>query len=208
MLTTTPAEKSYRYIALGDSYTIGESLPPESRWPVQLAAALREAGIQVAEPEIIARTGWITSELLAAMDKEKPLGPYELVTLLIGVNNQYRGLPVEDYRQDLKILLNRAVELAGGNPRQVLVVTIPDWGIMPYAQGRDCQKIGREIDWFNAVLKEQAQLAEVTVVDVTPISRLADVRPEFIAMDGLHPSAVQYGEWVKIIFPEVLKVFE
>ena len=200
--------KNYRYLALGDSYTIGESVTPAERWPVQLVKALRDEGITVADPEIIAQTGWTTSELLDALVKKNLTGPYQLVTLLIGVNNQYRGYSEENYQRDLKDLLTQAVTLAGGDPGKVVVVTIPDWGVMPYAEGRNRLKIRQEIDLFNSILVDQAADAGVVVVDVTRISREADQRTDLVALDGLHPSAVQYAEWVKIILPEARSIFD
>lgn len=181
-----------RYLALGDSYTIGESVDPAERFPVQLARLL---GLR--EPQIVARTGWTTDELDAAIDAARPQGPFDLVTLLIGVNNQYRGRSVDEYRTQFAALLQRAIGFAGGNPANVVVVSIPDWGVTPFAQGRDRAQIAREIDQFNAVNREEAQRAGATWVDITPISRRAD--PALVAADGLHPSGRQYAEWARAI---------
>jgi undecaprenyl-diphosphatase len=184
----------HSYLALGDSYTIGESVPAGERFPVQLAQALH-----VGEPEIIAKTGWTTDELNAAIDAADPKGPYDLVTLLIGVNNQYRGRGADEYRTQFAALLQRAIGFAGGNAKHVVVVSIPDWGVTPFADGRDRAKIGREIDQFNAINREEAARAGAKWVDITPISRRAD--PSLVAGDGLHPSGAQYAEWVKAIVP-------
>jgi lysophospholipase L1-like esterase len=181
-----------RYLALGDSYTIGESVPANERFPVVLAKTLK-----LGEPEIIAKTGWTTDELNAAIDAAKPKGPYELVTLLIGVNNQYRGRDAEQYRGEFVGLLKRAICFAGGDVKKVIVVSIPDWGVTPFAEGRDRAKIGSEIDRYNAVNREEAARAGVLYVDITPISRQNDA--SLVAGDGLHPSGKQYLQWVKTI---------
>ena len=184
-----------RYLALGDSYTIGESVSADERFPVQLAKALN-----LGEPQIIAKTGWTTDELNAAIDAADPKGPYDLVTLLIGVNNQYRGRSAEEYRTQFVGLLQRAIGFAGGNAKHVIVVSIPDWGLTPFAEGRDRTKISREIDHFNAINREEAKRAGAKWVDITIISRRSD--PALVAGDGLHPSGQQYAEWVRAIVPE------
>jgi undecaprenyl-diphosphatase len=183
-----------RYLALGDSYTIGESVPASERFPMQLA---RELGID--EPHIIAKTGWTTDELSVAIDAANPQGPFDLVTLLIGVNNQYRGRSADEYRTQFAALLGRAVGFAGGDANKVIVVSIPDWGVTPFAEGRDRAKIAREIDQFNAINREEAARAGAKWVDITPISRGSD--PALVASDGLHPSGKQYAEWVNAIAP-------
>lgn len=194
-MTTAP-----RVLALGDSYTIGESVAVEERWPNQLARALRAEGIALTDPEIIAKTGWTTDELNAAINAAAPKGPYDLVTLLIGVNNQYRGRDAEEYRRQFAALLQRAIGFAGGDAKNVVVVSIPDWGVTPFAEGRDRAKIAGEIDRYNAINREETARAGARYVDITPGSRRND--PALVAGDGLHPSAVQYGEWTKAILPE------
>ena len=190
-----PEQKPASYLALGDSYTIGESVPESERFPVQLA---RELGIP--EPTIIAKTGWTTDELASQLDAVRLRGPFDLVTLLIGVNNQYRGRSADEYRTQFKDLLDRAIGFAGGDPKKVIVVSIPDWGVTPFAEGRDRAKIAREIDQFNAINREEAARAGAKWVDITPISRRSD--PALVAGDGLHPSGKQYTEWVKVIAPK------
>lgn len=199
MLVMTP---SPRFLALGDSYTIGESVAVSERWPVQLARKLQNKGIDVGDPQIIARTGWTTSELSSAIDAAKPNGPYGLVTLLIGVNNQYRGLDAGQYRKEFAALLQRAIAFAGGNPNSVVVVSIPDWGVTPYATGRDRAKIAVEIDHFNAINAEETKRAGARYADVTPVSRRAATDPTLVAPDGLHPSAAMYAQWVTVILPQ------
>jgi lysophospholipase L1-like esterase len=191
MLTTT---SSPRFLALGDSYTIGESVAVADRWPNQLAAKLG-----IATPEIIAKTGWTTDELSSAIDAAKPQGPYALVTLLIGVNNQYRGRDAEQYRKEFVVLLHRAIAFAGGDPKRVVVVSIPDWGVTPFAANRDRAKIGAEIDHFNAINAEETKRAGARYANITPVSRRDTT---LVAPDGLHPSAKMYSEWVSVIEPQ------
>jgi lysophospholipase L1-like esterase len=189
------------YLALGDSYTIGESVLPAERWPVQLAALLAAQGFPIGAPAIIARTGWTTDELDAAIDKAQPQGPYALVSLLIGVNNQYRGRSVGEYREQFVALLKRAIGLAGDRPARVLVLSIPDWGVTPYAQGRDRARIGAEIDEFNATAAVETARLGAVWVDVTPLSRTAADQPDLIADDGLHPSGAMYAAWAALALP-------
>jgi lysophospholipase L1-like esterase len=195
--TTAPL----RYLALGDSYTIGESVPEAERWPVQLVRELRTRGVNVDDPQIIAKTGWTTDELSAAIDEASPRGPYDLVSLLIGVNNQYRGRDAEQYRAEFATLLDRAIRFAGGRNDRVFVVSIPDWGVTPFAADRDRAKIARELDRYNAINREEAAKRSVKWIDITPVSR--QPRAELVAGDGLHPSGLQYTEWVKLILPVV-----
>jgi lysophospholipase L1-like esterase len=184
------------FLALGDSYTIGEKVDSASRWPVQLAHSLRLAGVEIDDPRIIARTGWTTDELSAGIDKAGVTGTDALVSLLIGVNNQYRGLPLDEYRAQFRALLDRAIGYAGGTAGRVLVLSIPDWGVMPFAEGRDRAKIGREIDQFNAAAKAEVEQSGARWVDVTPASR--EKRDGWVAPDGLHPSGAQYAAWTAL----------
>ena len=190
-----------RYLALGDSYTIGESVDEAGRWPVQLARGLRSRGIPVAEPHIIATTGWTTDELATAMDAAEPLGQWDFVSLLIGVNNQYRGRPVEEYRTEFAALLDRSIALAGGRPDRVLVLSIPDWGVTPFGKlsGRDRVVIASELDAYNAVNRGEATARGVAWVDIAPVSRGQGAT--MVAADGLHPSAALYAEWAALALP-------
>jgi lysophospholipase L1-like esterase len=192
-----------RFLALGDSYTIGEGVGPEARWPAQLAARLRERGVAVEKPEIVARTGWTTGELWAAMDAAGPRGPYDLVSLLIGVNDQYRGREVEEYRREFARLLERAIGLAGGEARRVVVLSVPDWAVTPFAVGRDTNQIAAEIDAFNAANAEETRKHGARYVDVTGTSRRALTEPRLLAGDGLHPSGSMYAEWVKDVLKAI-----
>jgi lysophospholipase L1-like esterase len=189
------------YLALGDSYTIGEGVPTEGRWPAQLVARLRERGVMVGDPRIVATTGWTTDELTSAMDEAGLRGSFGLVTLLIGVNNQYRGRSASEYREEFLVLLQRAIALAGDS-RRVIVVSIPDWGVTAFAQGHDRAAIGGEIDTFNAIARDEAVRAHARWADVTPASRAAGSKPDMLVEDGLHPSAAQYATWVNVILPE------
>jgi len=189
-----------RFLALGDSYTIGEGVTEAGRWPVQLVARLREHGIAVDAPRIVATTGWTTDELSAAMDDAALKPGWALVTLLIGVNDQYRGRPAAGYRERFLGLLRRAADLAG-DVRRVVVVSIPDWGVTSFAEGRDRTAIANEIDTFNAIARDETLRAHARWVDVTPTSRDAAANPGMLVDDGLHPSAAQYARWVTLIAP-------
>lgn len=194
-----------RYLALGDSYTIGESVPEAERWPNQLSDLLAAEGVRT-EVTIIARTGWTTDELWEAIQAREIRPPYDLVSLLIGVNNQYRGYDMDKYRQEFRLLLNKSIEYAGGDPSRVIVLSIPDWGVTPFAWGRDAAQIAREIDAFNAVNREEAEGVNVHYVDVTPISRQVVNDSSLIASDGLHPSGKMYTEWAQLAFPVTLEI--
>jgi lysophospholipase L1-like esterase len=193
-----------RFLALGDSYTIGEAVASRERWPEQLAAMLREQGVEVEEIEIVAKTGWTTDELAEAIDAARPVGPFDLVSLLVGVNNQYRGRAVEEYRGEFRRLLDLAVDFAGGEASRVVVLSIPDWGVTPFAGGRDRAQTAREIDAFNAVNRSEALAAGARYVDVTPTSREAATDAGLIASDGLHPSGAMYRRWAELVLPEAM----
>lgn len=195
-----------RILSLGDSYTIGEAVDPSERWSVQLASMLRSSGIAASDPEIIAKTGWTVDELSTAIDARNPTGPYDLVTLLIGVNNQYRGREVETFRTEYRAMLQRAIGFAGGDSKKVIVVSIPDWGVTPFAEGRDRAKIAREIDDYNRVKKEETERAGSTFIDITPGSRKAASDRSLIAADGLHPSGAMYREWAMAALPEASRI--
>jgi lysophospholipase L1-like esterase len=206
----TQTNKShYTYLALGDSYTIGESVPAEGSFPYQLALELTKAGYPISQPDIIATTGWTTNELINAIDNSnKKDNKYDIVTLLIGVNNQYRGYNQETYCTEFIQLLNTAIAYASGNKNHVFALSIPDWGVTPYANSRDRTRIALEIDEFNAINRQETQNAGVTYVDITPISKQAANNPSLNAEDGLHPSAKMYGLWVKELLPVIEKVLK
>ena len=192
-----------QFLALGDSYTIGESVTPEERWPVQLATLLRAEGLDVGDPTLIATTGWTTDELSAGIDRANPQGTFDLVSLLIGVNNQYRGRGQDEYREQFAALLQRAIGFAGGNPARVLVLSIPDWGVTPFAARleRDPAAVAADIDAFNAINRAETERPGAHYVDVTPFSREAAHDPSLLADDGLHPSGRMYAEWARLALP-------
>jgi lysophospholipase L1-like esterase len=202
-----------RYLALGDSYTIGESVAASERWPVQLTARLRARGLSIDDPLLIATTGWTTGELSRAIEQANPIGPFDLVTLLIGVNNQYRGRSEDEYRLQFHALLQRAIAYAGNDPARVIVLSIPDWSVTPFATGMGAEKssvarIAGQIDQFNAINRAETGRSGAHYIDITPISRQAAQDRSLLATDGLHPSSKMYAQWVKLIEPiacDVLK---
>lgn len=196
-----------RYLALGDSYTIGESVDEAERWPNQLADFLKAGGMPT-EVTIIARTGWTTNELWDGIQAHKIAPPYDLVSLLIGVNNQYRGYAIDEYREQFVFLLNKSIEYAGGDPKRVIVLSIPDWGVTPFARGQGGERIARDIDAFNAVNREESEKAGAQYVNITPISREAEHDTTLIAPDGLHPSGKMYMEWAKLAYLAALKTLK
>ena len=195
-----------RYLALGDSYTIGEMVGPEERWPAQLVSLLRQEGAAVADPEIIACTGWTTGDLMEGIDRAAPGGGFGLVSLLIGVNNQYQGRDVGEYRSQFRAILRRAVEFAGGEAGRVIVVSVPDWGATPFARGRDRARIASEIDRFNEVNRHETEQAGARYVDVTGISSLSGAPggEALVVADGLHPTGALYSEWARRVLPQAL----
>ncbi len=201
MISEAPTKHKYTYLALGDSYTIGEMVNENERFPVQLSSMLNSDSIDIAEPLIIAKTGWTTDELLAAINEKNVKDTFNIVTLLIGVNNQYRGRSSEEYRSELKQLLDIAINYAGGKKEHVFVLSIPDWGVTPFAEGKDRGKIAAEIDDYNRVKKEECEKLGVKYYDITGISRTND--PDMIATDGLHPSGKMYKMWVDKIYSDI-----
>ena len=211
-----PPLRALRYLALGDSYTIGEGVEPAGRWPVQLAHALRAEGVMLGDPKIVAATGWTTDELAAALDAfdasaitgQTPARPdsssaWDFVRLLIGVNDQYRGRGLDAYRAGFAGLLARAIDYARGRAERVLVLSIPDWGVTPFAlrEGRDGAQVARELDACNASAREACDRHGVAFVDVTAASRELGAAPGMLADDGLHPSAAMYAAWVRLALP-------
>lgn len=184
-----------KYLALGDSYTIGESVAPEERWPVQLAHQLRQRGKEVEGPTIIATTGWRTDNLQNGMTIARLQPEYDLVSLLIGVNNQYQGRPLAQYQTEFEALLREAIRLARGNKANVFVVSIPDYGYTPFGQPQQ-EKISRELDAFNQANRALTEQLGVTYIYITDISRQGLQDPALVAADGLHPSGKMYGLWV------------
>lgn len=208
MMTNTETEISY--LAIGDSYTIGEDVPLESSFPYQLTEELKARGLQLAKPDIIAKTGWTTSELQDGIRSADLNRKFTIVTLLIGVNNQYRGEPKEKYRNEFKELLQTAIAFANGNKTHVFVVSIPDWGLTPFGMesGRDVHFISSDIDAFNVINKEESLAEGVSYTDITIASRLVVSDKELIASDGLHPSPKMYLDWALKLAPVVIEKFK
>ena len=203
-MSAMPESEGITYLALGDSYTIGEKVDQSHRWPVLLSEKLNSLGLPLRSPEIIAVTGWTTDELLAGVEASGKKGTYGLVSLLIGVNNQYRGRPIDEFRRDFRKLLRVSLRFAGDSQTRVIVLSIPDWGVMPFAESRDRQKIAGEIDRFNEVKREETEKMGIRFFDVTGISRAASADSSLIASDGLHPSGAMYRLWVDQIAGDVL----
>lgn len=187
--------KSYTYLALGDSYTIGEKVPEKENFPNQVCHMLTAKGIFIAHPQIIAKTGWTTDELRDGIKKEKTQSHYDFVSLLIGVNNQYRGRSTEEYASEFESLVKQAIQFGGNDPSHIIVLSIPDWGVTPFAFGRDRAQIAHEIDAYNAINRQIAARLGVHYIDITPGTREAPSDPALVAEDGLHPSGKEYARW-------------
>ena len=202
--TDSMKAESFVFLALGDSYTIGEAVKMDERWPIQLANRLRTDSIKV-DPVIVATTGWTTDELQDGIVKSDVEGPYDFVSLLIGVNNQYRGYPIEQYEREFKLLLDQAIKFAGGNPYNVMVVSIPDYGVTDFAKKKmlDEEKIAKELDNYNAIAEKISKLRDVQFMDITQGSRAAKNDASLIASDGLHPSGKMYAQWVDQMYDHV-----
>ena len=205
MALNSTAQKQRSFLALGDSYTIGESVPIYESFPYQTVQLLRNKGMSVHAAEIIAKTGWTTDELMAGIEKTTFAQPYNIVTLLIGVNNQYRGKDPSMYEQEFEKLLKKAIAFAGGNQQHVFVLSIPDWGATPFAASRDRVKIGKEIDLFNTINKKITDAAGISYVSITAGSREATSNALLVAKDGLHPSGIEYGRWAKKLTEAILQ---
>lgn len=194
-------------LALGDSYTIGEGVEAQERWPMQLAKLLNEKGRTTSNPKIIAKTGWTTDELQSGIDREELAERYDWVTLLIGVNNQYRERNIEEYRLQFRQLLELAIKKAGGDPSRVIVLSIPDWGVTPFAvkRNRDPELIAKQIDQFNEVNREETTKRKAVYIDITKLTRDAASNPgKYLVADELHPSAEMYAQWAELVSRVIL----
>jgi lysophospholipase L1-like esterase len=200
------SKEKMKLLCLGDSYTIGESVLLQENFPYQTVQILRNTGHDFNAPEIIAKTGWTTDELQSAINSHKFLPKYDFVTLLIGVNNQYRGRSVEDYKPEFESLLKRAIQFAGNDTNHVFVLSIPDWGATPFAEGRDRKQIAKEIDDYNAANKAIAEKYKVQYIDITPGTREVANDPSLVATDGLHPSAKDYNRWAVKLADKIKKL--
>lgn len=194
--TNLSTDTGFTYLALGDSYTIGQSVPESDRYPVQAAKLLRESGIAMADPVIVARTGWTTDELNTGIQEAGITGStYDVVTLLIGVNDQYRGWPVDAYKPGFTMLLQQAITFAGGHSDRVVVLSVPDWSKVPFAEGRDRDGISAEIDEYNNANRKIAKKMKVHYIDITPGTLKAASDPSLVASDGLHYSGKEMAFW-------------
>jgi lysophospholipase L1-like esterase len=201
---------SYSYLALGDSYTIGEQVLPGDNFPNQTIKLLNknaDGGYSIIEPEIIATTGWTTDELDAAINAANISKTYDMVSLLIGVNNQYRGRPVTNFQIEFEDLLKRAIGFANNKPAHVFVLSIPDWGVTPFAEGRDRKAIATGIDAYNKVCETAAKKFETNYIDITAAQRADGTKEEFLAEDKLHPSGKEYEKWALQLAAQVKKYF-
>jgi lysophospholipase L1-like esterase len=193
-----------RFLALGDSYTIGEGVAKEERWPSHLTRRLEREGFGITDVQLIAQTAWTADELADAIDEACPRGPFDLVTLMIGVNDQYRSRPVDVFSPEYERLLQWSIGFAGGRAGRAIAISIPDWGATPFARERDRSRIGREIDAYNARARELARRVGVAWVDVTPASRATLLEPALVTADGLHPSAQMHARWSELIAPAAI----
>lgn len=201
--TVDPTNFNYSFLALGDSYTIGESVAEDERWPVQLRERLRERGFKVAPPLIVARTGWTTEDLIREIEEEVNVQrDFDLVSILIGVNNQYQNKPIYEYEEELRTIFRKAIFHSKRMNKGVFAISIPDYGVTPFGSS-NAEEIGREIDEFNAVFRRIAEEFEVDFYNITPISREAATNPDLIADDNLHPSGLMYRAWVDLIIEDV-----
>jgi lysophospholipase L1-like esterase len=196
----TTIKKTKSWLALGDSYTVGEQVPLHESYPYQALQLLRNDGGQFNAPEIVAKTGWTTDELNDHINQNKFLGTYDIVTLLIGVNNQYRGRNWYEFKIEFMHLLEKAIAFAGGNNKNVFVLSIPDWGVTPFAKEKDTGKIAREIDQYNEQCKLVTADLGCNYINITESQREDGMNAEFLAGDGLHPGGKEYAKWAKQLF--------
>lgn len=204
-ISQKPKNHMYTYLALGDSYTIGELVPARESFPYRTAQLLRDMKTDAADPVVIATTGWTTDELAASIREHHITEQFSFVTLLIGVNNQYRGRSLDNYREEFTQLLTQAIHFAGGHASHVFVLSIPDWGATPFAEGRDRHQIAQEIDGYNAACKEIALAHHCHYLDITPGTRANGMDKKYLAEDGLHPSGSEYALWAGQLAPMIEK---
>ena len=198
--------KPYSYLALGDSYTIGEQVRINESFPYQTVYNLRKDGLQITAPDIVATSGFTTDELNNAINSATLLDEYDLVSLLIGVNNQFRGRTAEAFAVEFEGLLKRAIQFAGGKSGAVFVLSIPDWGVTPYADGRDSKKISGEIDSYNNVCEFVAKKYNTHFLELTSSQKQDGHKEDFLAPDKLHPSGKEYSKWALLLSEKILSV--
>jgi lysophospholipase L1-like esterase len=206
--TSGSAPKSYTYLALGDSYTIGQNVPDKDRFPAQTVELLKAKNFNVDAPHYIATTGWTTANLIDAINTEDPPKDFDIVTLLIGVNDQYQHLDTAGYRERFTQLLNKAIEHAHNRPSRVFVLSIPDYSVTPFVPASDKERVSKEIDEFNSINRQITTDASISYIDITPLSREAKNDPTLIASDGLHPSGKEYTKWALLLAEEIAKAIQ
>ena len=192
-------ESPYSFIALGDSYTIGEGVNEDERWPNQFVDVAYENGVDFDQPMIIAETGWKTYDLLNAINQTNFTKKYDYISLLIGVNNQFNSRPIYEFEEDLNKLMDE-MKWIKKNDGNIIIISIPDWGYTPFGQSNDMSDISEKINLFNSSLRKFASTNDLKYVDVTEISRRAINEPDLITNDNLHPSGIMYLEWAKKIY--------
>ncbi len=195
----------FKFLALGDSYTAGTGEIQKNSWPVQFVASLKKKGIEVTESQIIAKAGWTTTDLLNQLESENPGTDFNLVSLLIGVNNQYRNIDISIFEKEFPLLLEKSITLAKNDSKNVFVLSIPDWSVTPFAKFKDKSKIVKALKAYNSIIEKEAKRLNVQFIEITKISRNAGVNPGLIASDSLHPSKKMYRMWVKRIQKKILK---
>lgn len=193
------AQHALNYLALGDSYTIGEMVAADQSYPNQVAALLTKKGRHINPPTIIAKTGWRTDELIQGITDANLVQKFDIVTLLIGVNNQYQNKDTAIYRAEFIQLLKTSVAFAKDNTHHVFVLSIPDWGVTPFANGRNLEKITEQIDAYNRINKEESKKAGVNYINITSLYREIGDEPAYLATDKLHPSGKMYEKWAKLV---------
>ena len=195
----SPSESPYSFIALGDSYTIGEGVNEDERWPNQFVDVAYESGVDFDQPMIIAETGWKTYDLLNAINQTNFTKKYDYISLLIGVNNQFNSRPIDEFEEDLNKLMDEMKRIKK-NDGSIIIISIPDWGYTPFGESSDMSDISEQINLFNSSLRKFATTNGLKYVDVTEISRRGINEPDLITNDNLHPSGIMYLEWAKKIY--------
>lgn len=196
-MSLKPSSQSIKYLALGDSYTIGTEVEETERFPAQTAKMLQQENIDVTELQYIAVRGWTTNNLMDGIRTENPSSDFDIVTLLIGVNDQYDGLSIIEYEKNFALLLAQAVEFAGGRHSRVFVLSIPDYSVVPIIADSDKERVSKEVDEFNARKKEITLQNGIEYIDITPGTRAAAMDLSLVANDKLHPSGKEYIKWAE-----------